>query len=395
MENAAFKNPPPADRTPVPTGRLTFVDNLRWVMIVLVVSMHAAVTYSHLGGWYFMEEPKPGLGLTVIFATYQVFLQAFFMGLLFFVAGYFVPGAFDRKGFWKFLRDRAVRLGIPTLLYMLVIQPLTVYWLLRDFADLARPPLSQAYWPYVRSGRFLSGSGPMWFALALLLFSLVYGLARLASRPPPPPQPAATLPTDAQVAGLALLMGLCTFLVRIVQPIGTNLLNLQLCFFSQYILLFAVGIRAWRRNWLFRIPWAFGMRWFALALTAGSLAWFGIVAAIVRTHTESKLSGGFTWQSAAMSFWESFFCVGLCVGLVVQFREKFNRQGRFARWLSDNAFAVYVFHPPLLIAVTLALRGFPAAKPVKFLAATLLGAAVTYLASSFILRRVPLLKRVL
>jgi len=40
--------------------RLAFIDNLRWVMIVLVVSMPAAVTYSHLGSWYFMEDPKPG-----------------------------------------------------------------------------------------------------------------------------------------------------------------------------------------------------------------------------------------------------------------------------------------------------------------------------------------------
>src|SRR6266702_6085598 len=86
--------------------RLDFVDNLRWAMIVLVVSMHAAVTYSHLGSWYFMEDPKPGLMLTVVFATYQTFLQAFFMGLLFLIAGYFVPGTFDRKGFRDFLRDR-------------------------------------------------------------------------------------------------------------------------------------------------------------------------------------------------------------------------------------------------------------------------------------------------
>ena len=31
--------------------RLPFIDNLRWTMIILVVSMHAAVTYSHLGSW--------------------------------------------------------------------------------------------------------------------------------------------------------------------------------------------------------------------------------------------------------------------------------------------------------------------------------------------------------
>src|SRR5436190_9744916 len=92
-------------------SRLDFVDNLRWVMIVFVVSMHAAVTYSHLGSWYFMEDPKPRPVVNAIFATYQIFLQAFFMGLLFLIAGYFVPQAFERKGFGSFIRDRAVRLG--------------------------------------------------------------------------------------------------------------------------------------------------------------------------------------------------------------------------------------------------------------------------------------------
>src|SRR3974390_3721345 len=101
--------------------RLQFIDNLRWVMIVFVVSMHAAVTYSHLGSWYFMEDPKPGLGLIIVFATYQTFLQAFFMGLLFFIAGYFVPAAFDRKGLGKFVRDRAVRLGVPSLFFLLLV----------------------------------------------------------------------------------------------------------------------------------------------------------------------------------------------------------------------------------------------------------------------------------
>lgn len=383
-----------AAESPVKT-RLDFVYNLRWLMIVLVVSMHAAVTYSHLGSWYFMEEPKPGLPATIFFATYQTFLQAFFMGLLFLIAGYFVPGAFDRKGFRDFLRDRVVRLGIPSLFYMVLIHPVIVYWLLRDFADRSRPPLSRAYWPYLRSGRFLSGSGPMWFALALLLFTLVYGIIRLASRKVPRTEPEAALTENGQVVLLALVMGACTFLVRIVQPMGTNVLNMQLCFFSQYILLFAVGICAWRRNWLLRIPYAFGMRWFGLTLTLGGVAWMAIVLVIVMTHSESRIGGGLSWQSAALSFWESFFCLGICLGLIVLFREKFNHQGLVTRWLSDNSFSVYLFHAPLLIAVTLAMRGLAAPKPVKFLCATALGVAVTYLASSLVFRRTPLLRRVL
>src|SRR5438876_1909371 len=91
-------------RAPPAKTRLDFVDNLRWLMIVLVVSMHAAVTYSHIGSWYFMEGEKPGIAATAFFATYQAFLQAFFMGLLFLIAGYFVPGAFDEKGIRRFLR---------------------------------------------------------------------------------------------------------------------------------------------------------------------------------------------------------------------------------------------------------------------------------------------------
>jgi fucose 4-O-acetylase-like acetyltransferase len=115
--------------------RLEFIDNLRWVMIILMVSMHAAVTYSHVGSWYFMEDPKPERVVLLVFAAYQMFLQAFFMGFLFLIAGYFVPGAFDRKGLGHFLRDRSVRLRIPSLIYMVAIHPLTVYWLLGRFAD--------------------------------------------------------------------------------------------------------------------------------------------------------------------------------------------------------------------------------------------------------------------
>lgn len=176
--------------------RLEFIDNLRWLITLLVISMHAAVTYSHLGSWYFMEDPKPGPGVTIGFATYQVFLQAFFMGLLFLIAGYFVPAAFDRKGFGRFLRDRAIRLGIPSLLYMLAIHPLIVYWVLKDYYKIEAPFLD-SYRGYITSLRFLGSSGPMWFTVALLVFCLIYGLARLSLGGDPRNEFHAALPTHS------------------------------------------------------------------------------------------------------------------------------------------------------------------------------------------------------
>lgn len=381
--------------TPVATkARLDFIDNLRWVMIVLVVTMHAAVTYSHLGGWYFTEDPKPDQTTMVLFAYFQSGLQAFFMGFLFLLAGYFVPRAFDRKGSGKFLRDRFVRLGIPTLIYMFVVHPFAVYWLLHDYYKI-RVSSWMGYLNFVRTFRWIGSSGPMWFALALLIFCAIYALVRLATRRKSPDEPASPLPTNTQVIALALLIALCSFLVRLAQPMGTNVLNMQLCCFSQYILLFNVGLIAYRRNWLLRIPYEFGMRWFKLTFVCGTLFWIALIGAIVATNTFNSVNGGFTWQSAGFCLWEAFFCLGFCLGLTVLFREKFNRQGAFAKWMSDNNFAVYMFHAPILIAVTLAMRGFAAPKPVKFLVAAVVATTLTFLASNYIFRRIPLLRRVL
>jgi peptidoglycan/LPS O-acetylase OafA/YrhL len=374
--------------------RLDFIDNLRWVMIVLVVAMHAAVTYSQLGGWYFKEDPKPDQVTMVLFAYFQSGLQAFFMGFLFLIAGYFVPRAFDRKGSGKFLRDRFVRLGIPALIYMFVVHPFTVYWLLHGYYKISASPWT-AYLHFLSTFRWIGSSGPMWFAIALFIFCAIYALVRMVWKGKPVDAPAAAPPANTQVIALALLICLCSFLVRLAQPMGSNVLNMQLANFSQYIILFNVGLIAYRRNWLLRIPYDFGMRWFRFALIAGSLFWMALIGAIVGTNTFNSINGGFTWQSAGFCFWEAFFCLGICLGLTVLFREKFNRQGAFAKWMTDNAFSVYMFHPPILIAVTLALGSFAAPKPVKFLVAAVLANTLAFLASNYIFRRIPLLRRVL
>jgi glucans biosynthesis protein C len=79
-------------------------------MILLVISMHSADTYSPLGNWYFVDRKPLSPVALFTFAVWQNYLQSFFMGLLFFLAGFFVPASYDRKGPWQFVRDRAFRL---------------------------------------------------------------------------------------------------------------------------------------------------------------------------------------------------------------------------------------------------------------------------------------------
>jgi glucan biosynthesis protein C len=57
--------------------RLSFIDNIRWSMIILVLSMHAADTYSPFGNWYYVDRQETGFGTALFFGIYQSFLQAF------------------------------------------------------------------------------------------------------------------------------------------------------------------------------------------------------------------------------------------------------------------------------------------------------------------------------
>lgn len=340
-------------------------------MIALVVCHHAAVTYSHVGSSYYSDGPKPGLATTVALATFEAFNQAYFMGLLFLLAGYFVPGALDAKGTVRFLRDRAMRLGVPALFFMLVIHPFIVYGLLR-FAEPWRPSFGAAYVPFLTSGRVLSASGPMWFAIALLVFCVVYAAAPFNQR-------VDWMPGHAAVAGLMLAMAVGSFLVRIVQPIGTSVFNMQLGYFTPYVLLFAVGVLAYRGDWLRRLDAKFARVWLRLAGTVGVAMWFVLLATsgALKDGTE-KLLGGAHWQSAAMCLWEAFFCVGMCLGLILIFRERFNTQSRFAEWMSRNSFSAYLFHMPVLIAVILLLRGVAAGPLVKFAVACLVATPLAF-----------------
>ena len=386
-------------------SRLYYIDNIRWLMIIFVVLTHAAVTYSNLGSWYYTEPANLDVLSFAVFGIYLSFTQAYSMGLLFLLAGYFVPGSFDRKGFSKFLGDRAVRLGAPTLVYMLFINTIIVYYILAFQWVVPRPPAGQAFLDYVFSLDFLSGSGPMWFALALLIFSAAYAATRLflpiTAVPVVPAAPEMVqadgrLPGHLAVAGLILLITICTFSVRLFQPIGTSVMNMQLCFFSQYIILFLVGIVVYRKNWFARIPYPFGMAWFKMAVIGGSIFWLAIMVLGGGLSGDlSNYSGGFHWQSAAYSFWESFFCIGICLGLIVLFREHYNRQGKFERFMSENYFAVYFFHAPILILVTLAMGDLPWSPLLKFIVAGSISVMLCFLISHLVLRRIPLLKEIL
>jgi glucans biosynthesis protein C len=356
--------------------RLLFIDNLRWSMIILVISMHAADTYSPLGSWYFTDRTPLSPSVLLTFAAWQMYLQAFFMGLLFFVAGFFVPASFDRKGPGPFVRDRAFRLGLPVLLYMFVVGPVTEYFFAHSWTSTRPTSFANEWIKHIRNGEFLQENGPLWFCLALLIFSLAYAAW--------PIRAGSSRPTNSTLISFALTMAAFTFLVRVARP--PSFLNMHLADFPQYILLFLAGILAARGQWIQKLDYATGIRWLVGALTVGFAVWLAIY--IERGHRGLR-------QTAAFACWESFACVGISFGLLVFYREKFSTQGRLAKFLSANAFSVYVFHPPIVILGARLLHGVHWHPLLKFAALTLIGVVATYALSAAVFRRIPYLRAIL
>lgn len=384
--------------------RLPWIDHLRTGMIMLVVNLHACVSYSHVGDWYFMSEREPTLAAKVPFILWEGHLQAFFMGLLFFIAGYFAEGSLARRGPASFVRERLFRLGVPALFYMLVIHPFIVLALNPWQAKFA--PAGAFYLEYLRTGRFLRSSGPLWFAVALLLFGLVLAVTR-ALRPLPSPKnnvpaiddlfaarPPGAAPTPVRLALAALVLSLATFGVRLLQPIGTNVLNFQLCFFVQYVAFFAAGLHAARHGWLLalaRSTYARTAGW--VALIGGPIVLLLLLVVGGRNASVQDFMGGWHWQALGFAVWEQFAGVGLSLGALSLFSRKLDGDAPGWRWLGERSFAVYVFHAPVLVALAMWFRALPQNMYALAALLTVSGLVVTY-AIADVVRRVPAFRRV-
>ncbi|MBN1507206.1 MAG: acyltransferase family protein [Sedimentisphaerales bacterium] len=376
-------------------SRLLYIDNLRTVMIVMVVLVHLSVTYGGEGSWYY-KEGRADTVTTVVLTLHNGASQSFFMGLLFLLSAYFTVASFDRKGPGPFLRDRFLRLGIPLLCFEFLIHPFVICVLVKaGFIDLGRP-LRDCIMSYYTS--FHLGSGPLWFVETLLIFSILYTAWRaLHKTVPAASHGASDLPGPSAFVAMGILLGVLSFAVRIKCTVNWSLqpLNLQLAFFVQYVAMFIIGVMAYRRNWLQRLPVRSAVFCFALAgfLVVVVLPLLSVVGGGLDGQVWRYL-GGPHWQALAYALWEQLFAVAMIVGLIVLFRERFNRQGRLSQSAAASSYTAYIIHTPIIILFALAMRSLPLYPLLKFAVAALVTIPVTFALAS-LLRQLPLARRIL
>jgi hypothetical protein len=388
--------------------RLLFLDNIKVLFAILVVFQHTRVIYEGSGWWYYIESNPPDTISTIVFMTLVGvggLFQTSLLGLFFLMGGYFTPRSYDRKGVSTFWKERLRRLGVPLLLYVVLINPMMVYLLATvGFQPCCGDPAVQGslldY--YMRNfgsleafAGFLTNWGPMWFLWVLLILTAGYTLWRQITetdslqRLIPKEFP---IPRFLYLLLAAIGLGCVAFLVRLAFPIDRNPLGTPVASLPQYIMMFSVGVIAFRYDWFEQMSKDHVKTW-AMTMAAAWVLFYLYGFLVLGLDADfSVVLGGPTLAAFLFALAEGVICMGMIFTLIPIFRAKFNRQGTLLRNLSASAFHIYLIHPPVLVLVALAFTSIPLIPIIKLAIVWPLTVMLCYLASHYGLQRIDLKK---
>jgi len=380
------------------TSRLFFIDHLRAALVILVVLHHLAIVYGEGVSFWYVDPPQGESLSGFLLVIFVFFNQAWFMGALFLLAGYFTPGSFDRKRSGSFLKARLIRLGIPLIIWIFVLNPISNIGLFLEPAKWITDPLT---WQNFRRlyPEFI-GLGVAWFLALLLIFNFGYAAWRHLTRNRPSSSTGEySPPTYLGIAIFVLALALVTYLLRIFVPIGKTVLDFPtIAYLPQYLSFFIVGTIAYRRDWLRTLTDRMGKVGFVTAVVA-TLFLFPIPILGMLGGTMRFLGNG-SWPSAVYALWDSIFAVGLCLASITFFRRYFNSKSKLGSFLAQQSYAVYVIHSPIIVFLAYAFYlVLPARDVVLWPLIRFSLAAITMVpicfAIAFLLRKIPGVARVL
>ncbi len=366
--------------------RFYFLDNLRILLICLVIITHTAITYGAVGGWYYVEISDDSIS-SVLLTIVTAVNQSFFMGLFFFISGYFIPLSYDKKGRKKFIKDKCMRLGIPLFVFIFILSPLLEFFLNQNYYHT----LLNYYQMNIVNFKNIE-FGPLWFVEALIYFNIIYLLIRSLNIK-------ISInyhkkPTFFFVIITSIFVSILTFIVRINFPVGANILNMQLGHFTSYIVLFILGILAYRTNLFSEIYLKTIKFWviyvIIIFLTLPFIAFFGGAF----DNGFDSFIGGFNLNSLLYSFWETFIGFGIIITLLKLFRRKFDKTNPFLKTVSGATFTVYIIHPFVLIPLSILLKGFNIFPPLKFLFVSTIVIIISFLVA-ILIKKIPYINKVL
>jgi glucan biosynthesis protein C len=350
------------------SGTSLALDNLRAVVILLVLSFHSVLAYLRFlpaAPFPFASPPYKWTAFPVVdphrwlgFDMFCAWQDVFLMTLFFFLSGLFVWPSLVHKGAGRFFYERVLRIGVPFAAVAGLLMPFATYPV---YLQAAADPAISAYWRQLLALPFWP-CGPMWF-LWLLLFG--DGAAALCYRLLPRRcealiRPLAAEGTATRRLPLLLAASACAYvpLALIFGPMQWSSFgpfSFQLGRPLHYAVYFFAGIALGAdgiERRLFAADGPLARRWpLWLAAAVGSLLlWMALTALTMNGTAPLALQA-----VADLSF--VLACFANCFGVLALILRFARHRSRLFDSLKDNAYGMYLVHYVFVVWLQYAMLG--------------------------------------
>lgn len=343
--------------------RRVWMDNLRWATVLLVLVYHVCYLFNGVG----ILGSLPGAPSLPAGDWFAAAVYPWFMVLLFLVAGMSSRFALEKRTIQAFLKERAAKLLVPSTLGLLVLHWITGYLNIKLGGGLEYIPAFLVY-PIAA----LSGTGPLWFAQMLWLFSFVPALVKKLDREDKVWTWLGKCPVWVWVpAGFLLLWT--------ASQVG-NLPVLTMYRFGIYLMAFLLGYFVFSHEEMIE----------GLSKIAAPLACFALAAGI--GYLRSYGGTDYTATACLQSYLTNLFAWLAVLALLGLFARWLDRANALCGYLTRASFGLYVLHYPVFMCIGYLLTtygAFPAAA--NYLVLLAVGTALTF-ALYELLRRVPVVR---
>lgn len=384
------------------TDRVFFLDNIRYMMVLLVVVIHMACGYSHYTTWWAVNDDNAA-AIDFILRTLDIFL----MPTLFFIAGFFALPSLNKHGTWMFIRKKLVRLGVPWLVGVILLGPVRMY-----IHDYSRGFQHHDLWKHfmmniegaasLRTGFILSTHQfnhiHFWFISLLLAMFILFALLHKGKKKMFPRSQAAHKPkraTPRSISITLLVAGIFSavwtlFMYGLFVKAGgrepwvviASILQFQPTRVGLYIICFSMGIFAFHHSWFINgnIPGR-TIHWAVFSM----LLWGMMEVVLARLVSQASLSLGATFVT--LRTW-------LVFSLIVTFMAFGAKYGQSAsqvnRRLAKNSYTIYLIHFFFVLVVQLLMyKWLDLSVYLKFPVGCVVSIIVSYVASDYAVRKYP------
>jgi glucan biosynthesis protein C len=384
--------------------RLVFFDNIRYLMVLLVVVLHAGCGYSNYLPYWAVDDENSNF-----FDHLLIILGVFLMPTLFFIAGYFTLPSLEQKGTWVFIKSKLKRLGIPWLLGVALLGPIIKYIY---FYSRGNPVSYLSLWSYFVKNiegalSFDTGfiASPLqfhhmyfWFISLLLFFFIVFALLCDAKKRWLPFLFSSRKPTATSMKSILLvflLVGVLNALIafyiygifhgspnRDPWIIFISLIQFQAVRIVLYISCFGAVIYAFSNSWFKNgeVPGHF-ILWTLLSI--GLMYIQGKALAILMGNFSIGLAFGWVLVRTLLVF-------TILLALISFGIQHWNTPSRVNRHLAANSYNIYLLHMIFVVVFQLVLlQWFGISIFIKFGIVTLLTILLSYLISQYAIRPFP------